>query len=191
VYGSSSGGRTAAIGDIDPGVSLPYLVSRPDPSDRLSPDHHWKPIGFSGAALARRLHTGRILDVRTISTASGRARVIVLRTDHGRLLLPAAQVKALLGLRSLWFSIGTLSLDSSPPSRTPASRAVLLQAVARALDPVQLEWKRLGQPWHETASLKPNNAGDLTLVVHPRKPTLYRLIVGTVPTPTIALRPVR
>ena len=42
---SSSGGRTADVEDVFiGGTPIPYLVSVPDPDDKLSPHHRWGPV---------------------------------------------------------------------------------------------------------------------------------------------------
>ena len=42
-YFSTSGGKTASAADVF-GFSVPYLVSRPDPWDKISPYHRWGPV---------------------------------------------------------------------------------------------------------------------------------------------------
>ena len=42
-YFSTSGGKTASAADVF-GFDVPYLVSRPDPWDKLSPYHRWGPV---------------------------------------------------------------------------------------------------------------------------------------------------
>ena len=47
---SSSGGRTADVEDVFiGGTPIPYLVSVPDPDDKLSPHHRWGPVVLAGA----------------------------------------------------------------------------------------------------------------------------------------------
>ena len=49
-YYSSSGGRTASAADVF-GSTVPYLVSRPDPWDKVSPWHSWGPVLFGARTL--------------------------------------------------------------------------------------------------------------------------------------------
>ena len=59
-YFSTSGGRTAAIQDVWPGSPpVPYLVSVPDPYDKASPYHDWKPAAISPDKLAKVLKMQR------------------------------------------------------------------------------------------------------------------------------------
>ena len=62
-YFSTSGGKTASAADVF-GFDVPYLVSRPDPWDKLSPYHRWGPV------LHRRPH--RPVQARHRCTCRGR-----------------------------------------------------------------------------------------------------------------------
>ena len=60
-YYSSSGGRTANSADVF-GFPVPYLVSKPDPWDRLSPHHKWA-VDLDDSALAAKAGAaGRAID---------------------------------------------------------------------------------------------------------------------------------
>lgn len=186
MWDSSSGGRTASAVDVNGGANVPYLVSVADPYDRLSPYHHWQPVGFSPVELGRRLGVGAVRDARTIVNPSGRAVKVLLLTDRGRAEVAATRIQSALGLRSLWFSLGTLSLAAAQPVRTLAGRRhVVLHGVARALDDIRLEWKRGARPWQQTAALTPAADGRLSLLVDPPVTTAYRLAVGSIRTPAV------
>ena len=107
---STSGGRTEDVQNVFRGSGpRPYLVSVPDPFDRLSPYHVWPdPPTFSAARLgrllgldgpvtsvliARRGVSPRVLETR-ITTASGRQAT-----------LSGSSLRASLGLRDTWFSV--------------------------------------------------------------------------------------
>ena len=113
---SSSGGRTANVQDVWGSKPTPYLVSVPDPYDTLSPYHDWGPLKMGALQLGKRLGSrGTLLDVRTAAGADGRVRSVTLVGSKGSRTLPGSTVRAALGLRSTWFTIGTLSL--TPPRR--------------------------------------------------------------------------
>jgi len=103
---STSGGRTenAENSFVDSGPR-PYLVSVPDPYDRISPRHRSE-LRYSDRAMARRLrgrYRGRFLGVRVtergVSPRIVRARIVGTRgsdpVDGGRL-------RTLLGLPDTW-----------------------------------------------------------------------------------------
>ena len=53
---SSSGGRTADVEDVFiGGTPIPYLVSVPDPDDKLSPHHRWGPVVLPAPKVAKLL----------------------------------------------------------------------------------------------------------------------------------------
>src|SRR5437588_597977 len=109
---SSSGGRTAAANEAWPNSpSIPYLVSVDDPYDTISPYHQWGPFMVSPRRLGRILGArGRLLDVRTAASPSGRVRTVTAVTAQGESNAAGSDVRSALGLRSTWFRIGVLSL---------------------------------------------------------------------------------
>src|SRR5437763_6798186 len=109
---STSGGRTASSEDVW-GTAVPYLVSVPDPYDSISPYHTWGPFAFTGAKLGRSLHLGgAVSDVHTTLNSSGRVTTLTAVTAAGDRSIDGAKLKAALGLRSTWFSVGVLSLSA-------------------------------------------------------------------------------
>jgi peptidoglycan hydrolase-like amidase len=69
---STSGGRTADVGDVWPAYGhVPYLRSVDDPYDARSPHHVWGPIVFDAQRLARRLHASAG-EVSIVRSPSGR-----------------------------------------------------------------------------------------------------------------------
>ncbi len=107
-FHSSSGGRTAAVEEVFGGPPVPYLVSVPDPYDRLSPHHDWT-VTLSDEEVAHRLGAvvlGDLVDVTvTARTASGRAAAVRVTGTLGTRDLPGTTARSLLGLRSAWFSV--------------------------------------------------------------------------------------
>ena len=122
---SSSGGRTANVQDVWTGSKpTPYLVSVPDPYDTLSPYHDWGPLKMGAVLLGKRLGwRGTLLDVRTDSGIDGRVRSLTLVGAKGNRTISGSTARVALGLRSTWFTIGTLSLGSpTGPSSTAPRR---------------------------------------------------------------------
>lgn len=105
---STSGGRTASAEEVW-GEPAPYLVSRRDPFDRVSPYHRWpEPVRVSGRALADGLGLDEpvagvaVLD-RARSPRVARARVVT--ADGASRTVTGAELQAAAGLRSTWFSV--------------------------------------------------------------------------------------
>jgi stage II sporulation protein D len=118
---STSGGRTENVENVFRGSGpKPYLVSVPDPFDRISPYHRWpdpptfgaerlgRLLGLDGpvrdVAILRRGVSPRVIEAR-VTTASGR-----------RTTLSGASMRAALGLRDTWFTI------TRTPAAAPAGR---------------------------------------------------------------------
>ena len=126
----------------------PYLVSVPDPYDTLSPYHDWGPLKFSALRLGKRLGSrGTLLDVRTDAAADGRVRSLTLIGSKGNRTISGSSARAALGLRSTWFTIGTLSLTHArqagrvrhpdPPRRARARDPARDARVAALRRPVE------------------------------------------------------
>jgi stage II sporulation protein D len=115
---STSGGRTEDVQNVFRGSSpLPYLVSVPDPYDRISPYHSWPDpptfgagrlgtlLGLDGpvrdVAVVRRGVSPRVLEAR-VTTLSGRQTSI-----------SGASLRSTLGLRDTWFAV-----DKNAPAAT-------------------------------------------------------------------------
>jgi stage II sporulation protein D len=103
---STSGGRTenAENSFVDSGPR-PYLVSVPDPYDRISPRHRSE-LRMSGREMARRLrprYGGRFVGVRVtkrgVSPRIVRARVVGTRRSGS---VDGGQLRTLLGLPDTW-----------------------------------------------------------------------------------------
>jgi SpoIID/LytB domain protein len=119
---STSGGRTEDIQNVfRGGTPRPYLVSVPDPFDKISPYHVWPdPPSFTPARLGRRLgldgpvtditvlHRGvspRVIDAR-VTTASGSQTVVTGLT-----------MRSELGLRDTWFTVAKRRLPAVQAAR--------------------------------------------------------------------------
>jgi stage II sporulation protein D len=174
-YDSSSGGRTAAVEDVFPGVGpRPYLVSVRDPYDAISPYHRWQSI-LDGAALAGRLHQP-VDDVRVEHNPSGLAsRVLLIGPRRQKTVLPDDFARE-LGLRSTRFSVSVAAL-TPPRANVRAGEPLHLRGFLRDIGGVILE-QRIGRGWHRIARVHAAPDGRFTITVTPRKPTAYRLAVA-------------
>lgn len=107
---STSGGRTEDVQNIFRGSApRPYLVSVPDPFDRISPYHDWPdPPTFGAARLGALLGLdGPVTDV-TIVRRGVSPRVLEARvtTRSGRQTsFTGTAMRSALGLRDTWFSV--------------------------------------------------------------------------------------
>ena len=108
LFHSSSGGRTASAEEVFGGAPVPYLRSVDDPPDHVSPYHDWT-VKLSDAEAAQQLRPvleGELLDVQVVArTASGRAATVRVTGTLGAIDVPGTTARALLGLRSTWFTI--------------------------------------------------------------------------------------
>ena len=180
-FHSTSGGKTAAIRDVWPSAQrLPYLVSVPDPHDSLSPYHRWGPIVLGRKTVSSRLGAAApagLFDLRVTRNASGRVARVRARGTGGTSAILGSAFQAALGLRSTWFSIGTLSLEADA-NRVVFRERVLLSGVARGVGRVILEHRPLGRRWRPLGVLAPDAAGEFRVAVRPRTTTVYRLAAG-------------
>jgi len=106
---STSGGRTEDVQNVFRSAPRPYLVSVPDPFDRISPYHEWPdPPTFSAARLGTLLGLdGPVTDV-TIVRRGVSPRVLEARvtTRSGRkTTLSGTSMRSALGLRDTWFAV--------------------------------------------------------------------------------------
>ena len=107
---STSGGRTENVQNVFRGSGpRPYLVSVPDPFDRLSPYHVWPdPPTFSAARLGKLLGLDGPVTAVQILRRGASPRVIDARftTKSGRQSsFSGTSLRSSLGLRDTWFSV--------------------------------------------------------------------------------------
>jgi stage II sporulation protein D len=173
---STSGGRTAAIQDVWPASPpQPYLVSRPDPHDRLSPHHTWGPVVFTGAQIQKGLG---VLPDDMIVTRNGSDRVATLRVvgKNGERTLGGADVRTRLGLRSSWFSIRLVTLEAPPRAR--AGEVVVLRGRLRGVPTAGLQRRVAGGPWERVGIVRAGANGRFAVRVRVQDTTTYRLAAG-------------
>jgi SpoIID/LytB domain protein len=184
---STSGGRTESSLDWN-GTPLPYLVSVPDPYDTISPYHDWGPVPFTAAAIAKALKlTSPILDATTVPNQAGRVAKLDVVTPPATVAVSAAALRAAIGLRSTWFSIGVISLTAPVPSSPVAygSPLTLFGLVRGVAGTVTLEQRPNGGTWQ---TVGPVGAGTLKLTQRPTITTDYRLATETAAGPFVRVR---
>ena len=151
-YFSTSGGKTASAADVF-GFAVPYLVSRPDPWDKLSPYHRWGPVLVGARTMQSKLAAeARVLDARGVATPSGRLRTLTLDTTAGSEQVPATLVRTALGLRSTWLTIGVLRLDRASRGAVVFGSTTHLSGVGRGLGATRLASSFDGAAWATVAS---------------------------------------
>jgi SpoIID/LytB domain protein len=176
LYSSSSGGKTASAADVF-GVPIPYLVSRPDPWDKLSPYHRWGPVLLGARTVQAKLGLeARVLDATGAVTPSGRLRSLSVQTTTGSEAVPASLVRTALGLRSTWLSIGVLRLDR-PSGPLVFGSSVRLSGTSRGLASPMLATSADGAVWAPAGPLVREANGNVSFTVKPVRTTRYRIEV--------------
>jgi SpoIID/LytB domain protein len=166
-YSSSSGGRTESVQDAWPGAApVPYLVSVSDPYDTYSPHHDWGPFELSAGTLAGRLGLGSEIESAQIKRDDGyRAESVTFRLASGALATrTGARVEQALGLRTNWFSIGSLSL-STTSSHVLYGNPVRVVAHAANVDGAMLQQRAAGGAWRTIGPLR-RGGSSMSLNLH-------------------------
>jgi stage II sporulation protein D len=187
---STSGGRTASIEDAWPGAQpVPYLVSVPDPYDSASPYNSWGPTPITAARLKAALALpGLPVDARVEAPRSGRVSKLVLKlAGGGETSVPGTSVRAGLGLRSTFFSIGVLALR--PPTAAPVTFGTRTPfgGVVRSMSNVRLERRALGGAWRKVGVVAAGKNGEFTMQVKGQMTADYRLAAEKLAGPTVRL----
>ena len=107
---STSGGRTEDVQNVfRSSAPKPYLVSVPDPFDRLSPYHSWPdPPSFTAAGLGRALGVGGPVAQVTVLRRGDSPRVREARVttrSGGQTVMTGTEIRSALGLRDTWFTV--------------------------------------------------------------------------------------
>ena len=184
LYFSSSGGKTASSADVF-GVPVPYLVSRPDPWDKLSPYHRWGPVLLGARTVQAKLGVdARVVDVTGTATPSGRLRTLAVQTTTGSETVPASLVRTALGLRSTWLTIGVLRLDR-PSGSLVFGSSVRLSGIGRGVAAPVLASSADGAVWAQTGLLAREANGLVSATVKPARTTRYRIEVEGAASPAL------
>ena len=174
-YFSTSGGKTASAADVF-GMNIPYLVSRPDPWDKLSPYHKWGPVLVGARTVQSKLGAdARVVDLRGVVTPSGRLRSLAVETATGVEQVPPSVVRSSLGLRSTWLTIGVLRLDRVTKGAVVFGSTTRLNGIARGLPAPRLASSPDGAMWSTVGSIASDATGAVAVDVKPVRTTRYRL----------------
>jgi stage II sporulation protein D len=173
---STSGGQTESSLDWT-GTPLPYLVSVPDPYDDISPYHNWGPVPITAQTISKSLKlTGPITDATTVANAAGRVGRLNLVLPFAPVAVSATSLRAAIGLRSTWFTVGVMSLSAPLPVAPVAYGSQLtLVGTLRGVPGVTLEQRPTGGTWQPVG---PVASGSLKLTQRPTITTDYRLATG-------------
>lgn len=188
-YDSSSGGRTAAVQDVFPGLApRAYLVSVRDPYDSISPYHRWS-TAVNAEDLSQRLKMA-IEDVRVEHAPSGTATRVLLIGQHGEKAVASVAFAQTLDLRSYRFAVCVASLRASY-AKLPRGRPLHVRGFLRDLSGVVLQQRLANGSWRQAAHVRARPDGRFDVVVHPTSSTAYRLAVDGIAGPEITVTVVR
>jgi hypothetical protein len=101
---------------------------------------------------------------------------VILIGSKGNRTVSGSRVRVALGLRSTWFTIGTLSL-TTPPRSVEYGTQVRLVGLARGIPRVTLESRPYGGQWKTLAVLK-SRGGQVAATLSPKVTTDYRISSG-------------
>jgi stage II sporulation protein D len=188
-YHSTSGGRTVSIAEAWPrATAVPYLVSVADPYDTLSKHHRWGPFLLTPAEVGAKVGMPRLRDLVVTRGPSGRAVSVRLQGIRASRAIAADDFRRELGLRSTWFTVRVLNLDT-PLERALANRPVRLRGFVRGLSQVRLEQQVNGGTWRPVRRVRTRPDGRFTVTVTPRRTTSYRLATPRAAGGAITVRP--
>jgi stage II sporulation protein D len=190
-FSSSSGGRTANVQEVMPGIAAtPYLVAVDDPYDAASPYHDWT-LSLAGTQIAQALaYAGTISALSVDAYPSGRVRSLIVDGTAGHVLVAANTARTALGLRSTWFTIGgavvptptpTLNVTLSLGRPRVQGTSVLLRGTAPP-GAVELQ-AAAGASWRTLATITPAPDGSVVSTRRLGESPLYRLAQGLTATP--------
>ena len=186
-YFSTSGGKTASAVDVF-GASVPYLVSRPDPWDKVSPWHSWGPVLFGARTLQTQFGVDqRVVDATGVATPSGRLKTQTLHTVGGPVNVPVSLIRSSLGLRSTWVTIGVLRLDR-PRGPVAVGESIRLEGIARGVAAPVLAASTNGTRWTKVGKLEVDARGVASFVAKPLRTTRYRIEVDGATSAPVVVR---
>jgi len=173
-YSSSSGGRTEAVQDAWPGSApIPYLRSVPDPYDTYSPHHDWGPFQLSASQTAALGLGSSAESVQIERDDSWRVKSVRFQLASGAVVSRSgARVAQALHLRSTWFSIGELQLETSS-TRVLYGRTLHVEARAPNVKGALLQQRSGAGAWRTLRHLD----HPAQLSVEPRANTAFRVLL--------------
>jgi stage II sporulation protein D len=198
-FSSTTGGKTAAKHHEWGGTPLGYLVSVPDPHDRISPHHSWGPRDaeddcpgggrdcvWTGAQVRKLLSApAGLRDLTVTRNASSRVATARAVGSAGSATFSGATMRARLGLRSTWFTIGVLRLRGG--GTIDKGERKTLAGFTRNVGSVTLQRRPSGETaWTTVKSV----SGAFRARVRPGVTTFYRLASpsGTTAAVRVAVR---
>jgi stage II sporulation protein D len=187
-YHSTSGGQTVSIEEAWPRATpVPYLVSVADPHDALSKHHRWGPLLMTPTQVTQKVGVPGLRDLVVTRGPSGRAVSVRLKATRATRTMPAQDFRRALDLRSTWFAVRVLNLDT-PLEQALANRPVKLRGFVRGLSKVRLEQQVNGGTWSTVRPVKMRPDGRFTITVTPRRTTSYRLATPKVAGGAVTVR---
>lgn len=106
-FSASNGGFTSGVEGVWGGAPLPYLVSRPDPFDAMSPVRAWGPITI-GLGRLRTVFPGLAANITSVEILRNNAHRAVTVTFKGQgwsYAVPGSLFQERLGLASTYLSV--------------------------------------------------------------------------------------
>ena len=186
-FSSTSGGKTESS-QAWSGTALPYLVSVPDPYDDISPYHDWGPVPVTAKTIKSALKLAMpVTDATTTLDPGGRVALLSFLTPFSPVPVTGAKLRAAIGLRSTWFTVGVMSL--APPTPNPVvvyGSSVTLAGSVRGVGGVTLEQRPLGGQWQPVGAVAAGRA--LELAERPSQTTDYRLATAAAAAGSVRIR---
>jgi hypothetical protein len=162
---------------------IPYLVSVDDPYDTISPYHRWGPITFTVDQLLARLGSripDGLSDLKVNVNGSGRvASVTAVGANGIRREISGWTMRALLDLRSTWFSITKEGDLAASASRIVYGQKVTLSGAVSGRAEVTIEQRPEGGSWATLKTVSAGEDGSVSVTTRPKLTTRFRLRIGS------------
>ncbi len=127
-----------------------------------------------------------IVDASTTPSATGRVAQLTFATPFAPVTITATKLRAAVGLRSTWFSVGVLSLTPPAPNGIVTyGGQVSLGGSIRGVSGVTLEQRPLGGSWQPVA---PVVERQCRLLETPSSTTDYRLATSIAAAGSVRIR---
>jgi hypothetical protein len=130
--------------------------------------------------------TGPLIDASATPSPTGRVAQLTFATPFLPVTITATKLRAAVGLRSTWFTVGVLALTPPAPNGVVTyGTEVQLGGSIRGVSGVTLEQRPLGGSWQPVA---PVAAGSVRLLEKPASTTDYRLATPTAAAGSVRIR---